>query len=240
MSDLGKEHVWRSYDYPHVVMLYFHMYQIAKLYPEMSTYLDAAGYLDRAWETARAFYTYPYEIYPDILRDLQMGALQRARRPRPHRRAGTGGVPVAGGLAARRVGEEDQVFRLRRPLSVPLGVRLRPDGLRVDLRLRQVRRDARHGARQEPLVRPQAQEVVLASARPAGGLAGLHGPPARLGPRRPGLAQPGLLHARLRPGRQLHGGDGRLGRARLRAQLRAAAVRLARSSATRPISARGA
>jgi hypothetical protein len=63
-GDLGKEHVWRSYDYPHVIMLYFHMYQIAKLYPGMSTYLDAAGYLERAWQTARAFYTYPYEIYP--------------------------------------------------------------------------------------------------------------------------------------------------------------------------------
>jgi hypothetical protein len=63
-TDLGKEHVWRSYDYPHVVMLYFHMYQIAKLYPGMSTYLDAAGYLERAWQTARAFYTYPYDIYP--------------------------------------------------------------------------------------------------------------------------------------------------------------------------------
>jgi hypothetical protein len=64
LRDLDKEHVWRSYDYPHVIMLYFHMYQIAKRYPEMSKYLDAAGYLARAWETARAFYTYPYEIYP--------------------------------------------------------------------------------------------------------------------------------------------------------------------------------
>ncbi|HEY9228082.1 MAG TPA: DUF5695 domain-containing protein, partial [Gemmatimonadaceae bacterium] len=64
LRDLGKEHVWRSYDYPHVVMLYFHMYQIAKRYPEMSKYLDASGYLTRAWETARAFYTYPYQLYP--------------------------------------------------------------------------------------------------------------------------------------------------------------------------------
>ena len=62
--DLDKEHVWRSYDYPHMVMLYFHMYEIAKKYPEMSTYLDAAGYLQRAYQTARAFYKYPYEIYP--------------------------------------------------------------------------------------------------------------------------------------------------------------------------------
>ena len=71
--DLDKEHVWRSYDYPHVVMLYFHMYQIAKRYPEMSKYLDAAGYLNRAWETARAFYTYPYEIYPSYYETYKWG-----------------------------------------------------------------------------------------------------------------------------------------------------------------------
>jgi len=64
VRDLSKEHVWRSYDYPHVVMLYFHMYEIAKKYPQMSKYLDAAGYLERAYQTAHAFFTYPYEIYP--------------------------------------------------------------------------------------------------------------------------------------------------------------------------------
>jgi hypothetical protein len=39
----------------------------------MSTYLDAAGYLDRAWETARAFYTYPYEIYPEYYETTKWG-----------------------------------------------------------------------------------------------------------------------------------------------------------------------
>ncbi len=73
LRDLGKEHVWRSYDYPHVIMLYFHMYQIAKMYPDMSKYLDAAGYLNRAWETARAFYTYPYEIYPEYYETYKWG-----------------------------------------------------------------------------------------------------------------------------------------------------------------------
>ena len=73
LRDLDKEHVWRSYDYPHVVMLYFHMYQIAKRYPELSTYLDAPGYLTRAWETARAFYTYPYEIYPSYYETYKWG-----------------------------------------------------------------------------------------------------------------------------------------------------------------------
>ena len=73
LRDLVKEHVWRSYDYPHIVMLYFHMYQIAKMYPEMSKYLDASGYLNRAWETARAFYVYPYEIYPEYYETYKWG-----------------------------------------------------------------------------------------------------------------------------------------------------------------------
>jgi hypothetical protein len=73
LRDLDKEHVWRSYDYPHVVMLYFHMYEIAKRYPEMSKYLGAAGYLNRAWETARAFYTYPYEIFPSYYETYKWG-----------------------------------------------------------------------------------------------------------------------------------------------------------------------
>jgi hypothetical protein len=72
-ADLNREHVWRSYDYPHVVMLYFHMYQIAKTYPAMSAYLDAAGYLERAWQTARAFFTYPYEIYPEYYETYKWG-----------------------------------------------------------------------------------------------------------------------------------------------------------------------
>ncbi len=73
LRDLSREHVWRSYDYPHVIMLYLHMYQIAKLYPGMSTYLDAPGYLERAWGTARAFYTYPYEIYPEYYETYKWG-----------------------------------------------------------------------------------------------------------------------------------------------------------------------
>jgi len=73
LRDLPKEHVWRSYDYPHVVMLYFHMYQIAKIYPGLSTSLDAAGYLERAWGTARAFFTYPYEIYPSYYETYKWG-----------------------------------------------------------------------------------------------------------------------------------------------------------------------
>ena len=59
-----KMHVWRSYDYPHIMMMYYHMYQIAKMYPGMTKYLDEKGYLDRAKQTAIAYFKYPYEILP--------------------------------------------------------------------------------------------------------------------------------------------------------------------------------
>jgi hypothetical protein len=53
----GLEHVWRSYDYPHLIMLYFHLYQIARMYPDMTKYLDKDGYLERAFGTAKAHFT---------------------------------------------------------------------------------------------------------------------------------------------------------------------------------------
>jgi hypothetical protein len=59
-----KMHVWRSYDYPHIMMMYYHMYQIASWYPDKVKYLDKAGYLKRAVETAKAYFKYPYEILP--------------------------------------------------------------------------------------------------------------------------------------------------------------------------------
>ncbi len=63
-NNLDKMKIWRSYDYPHMVMLYFHMYEIASRYPALVHYLDADGYLERAYRTARAYFTYPYEILP--------------------------------------------------------------------------------------------------------------------------------------------------------------------------------
>jgi hypothetical protein len=63
-SNLDRMKIWRSYDYPHVTMLYYHMYQIAKMYPDKVKYLDAAGYLERAYQTARAYFIYPYEVLP--------------------------------------------------------------------------------------------------------------------------------------------------------------------------------
>ncbi|MHB8500594.1 MAG: DUF5695 domain-containing protein [Candidatus Acidiferrales bacterium] len=57
-----RDHVWRAYDYPHVVLLYWSMYQVAKRYPHLVHYLDKDEYLERAYGTAHAFYTYPWQI----------------------------------------------------------------------------------------------------------------------------------------------------------------------------------
>ncbi len=63
-NNLDKMNICRAYDYPHIVMMYYHMFQIAEYYPEKVSYLDANGYLERAFQTAKALFTYPYEIYP--------------------------------------------------------------------------------------------------------------------------------------------------------------------------------
>jgi hypothetical protein len=59
----GQERMWRTFDYTHVIQLYYTMYKIAKKYTEMVHYLDAQGYLERAYFTAKAFYEVPYSIY---------------------------------------------------------------------------------------------------------------------------------------------------------------------------------
>jgi len=59
-----KMRVWRPYDYAHVTMLYYHMFEIAKKYPSMVKHTDAAGYLERAYQTARGYYLYGPELIP--------------------------------------------------------------------------------------------------------------------------------------------------------------------------------
>jgi hypothetical protein len=58
----GQAHVWRIYDYPHIVMLYYRMYNIAKFYPDKIRHLDAATYLERAYRTAVAYWTVPMAV----------------------------------------------------------------------------------------------------------------------------------------------------------------------------------
>lgn len=58
----GRSHVWRIYDYPHIVLLYWSMYKVAKNYPVIKTYLAKEVYLERAYRTALSMYTIPLEV----------------------------------------------------------------------------------------------------------------------------------------------------------------------------------
>src|SRR5213080_991972 len=58
----GQRHIWRIYDYPHVVLLYHSMYRVAKNYPQIKTALPATEYLRRSYGTAIALFTVPMEI----------------------------------------------------------------------------------------------------------------------------------------------------------------------------------
>ncbi len=58
----GKKHIWRIYDYPHIVLLYYRMYQIAKFYPDMKTELTKNEYLMRSYKTAIAYFTVPLAV----------------------------------------------------------------------------------------------------------------------------------------------------------------------------------
>ncbi|HEX5222961.1 MAG TPA: DUF5695 domain-containing protein [Verrucomicrobiae bacterium] len=58
----GKRHLWRVYDYPHVIQMYFAMYRVAKDQSQIKTALTVREYLQRAYGTARAMFTVPFEI----------------------------------------------------------------------------------------------------------------------------------------------------------------------------------
>jgi hypothetical protein len=59
----GQLHIWREYDYPHVVQMYFALYRLARNHPETKTRLTAKEYLERAFGTANAFFTIPHEVW---------------------------------------------------------------------------------------------------------------------------------------------------------------------------------
>ena len=58
----GKLHLWRPYDYPHVILIYHSMYQVAKNHAQIHTNLSSLEYLRRAFGTAIAMFTLPMEI----------------------------------------------------------------------------------------------------------------------------------------------------------------------------------
>jgi len=87
----GQLHLWREYDYPHVLVMYEAMYRVAKYHPEIKTALTAREYLERAFGTAKAMVVVPREVdgggfdgtgfynelvFLDIIRELEDNGLQ--------------------------------------------------------------------------------------------------------------------------------------------------------------------
>lgn len=58
----GQLHLWRCYDYPHVVVMYFSMYRVARDHPQIETAMTAEEYLRRAYGTTQAMFTVPMQI----------------------------------------------------------------------------------------------------------------------------------------------------------------------------------
>ena len=66
-------HLWRTFDYAHMAMFYWHMYQIATLYPGKSKFMTAEQYLETAYQTAKAFYIYPALLRGDYYEPFKWG-----------------------------------------------------------------------------------------------------------------------------------------------------------------------
>lgn len=62
MGNGGRTHLWRPYDYPHIALMYYNMYQVAAFAENITTRLSAEDYLRRAYGTARAMFTIPAEL----------------------------------------------------------------------------------------------------------------------------------------------------------------------------------
>jgi len=58
----GRERMWRTFDYVTHIATYYNLHRIAKDNPGLVHYLDAKGYLRRAWLTAMAYFEVPYNI----------------------------------------------------------------------------------------------------------------------------------------------------------------------------------
>ncbi|MCI8789226.1 MAG: hypothetical protein HFH92_08980 [Lachnospiraceae bacterium] len=62
MGNGGRTHLWRPYDYSHIALTYYNMYEVAAYAEGVTTRLPAKEYLKRAYGTARAMFTVPAEL----------------------------------------------------------------------------------------------------------------------------------------------------------------------------------
>lgn len=58
----GKLHIWRIYDYPHIILMYYNMYLIGRNFASIKLNKPKEEYLERAYRTALAMFTIPSEI----------------------------------------------------------------------------------------------------------------------------------------------------------------------------------
>ena len=58
----GEKHLWRVYDYPHIALMYYNMYEVAAQYSSVKTKLSGETYLLRAYGTALALFQVPEEL----------------------------------------------------------------------------------------------------------------------------------------------------------------------------------
>lgn len=58
----GPLHIWRPYDYPHIFLMYYSMYKVARNHTHIRTELTARDYLTRAAGTAIAMFTIPLDV----------------------------------------------------------------------------------------------------------------------------------------------------------------------------------
>lgn len=58
----GRQHLWRPYDYPHMIVMYWGMYRVARDFPGIHTRLGTAAYLERTYSTAMALFTVPKRL----------------------------------------------------------------------------------------------------------------------------------------------------------------------------------
>lgn len=141
----GRKHFWRIYDYPHVTLMYFSMYRVAKHHPRITTALGALEYLRRAYGTAVAMFTIPHEV--EGWSAYQTGLYNELVIPDVVDALETEGAGRAGGAIANALGAQGSRLHRRTAGSLPLGVRVRHDRLRVDARAGEVRDRARRTVR---------------------------------------------------------------------------------------------
>lgn len=55
-------HLWRAYDYPHIALMYYMLYRIGRKDPSLLKCQSRDTYLERAYRTIIAMYTFPLEI----------------------------------------------------------------------------------------------------------------------------------------------------------------------------------